>query len=86
MTGKDLTAEDRHRLSGHVEEIVRKRAYSREDLLRAVRDRVVAHSHPDAPPRDCRGRRARGAARARSPRRGEWHGAARLHVTGGRIV
>ena len=52
MTGKDLTAEDRQRLSGHVEEIVRKRAYSREELLREVRDRVVAHAHahPDATP------------------------------------
>jgi len=44
VTGKDLTAEDRWRLNGHVEEIVRKRAYSREELLREVRDRVVAHA------------------------------------------
>lgn len=52
MTGKDLTAEDRRRLSGHVEEIVRKRAYSREELLCEVRDRVVAHApaHLDATP------------------------------------
>jgi len=50
MTGKDLTAEDRRRLNGHVEEIVRKRAYSREDLLREVRDRVVAHAHQGAHP------------------------------------
>ncbi len=46
MTSKDLTAEDRRRLHGHVEEVIQKRAYSREDLLREVRDLVAAHAHP----------------------------------------
>ncbi len=46
MTSKDLTAEDRRRLNGHVEEVIQKRAYSREDLLREVRDLVTAYARP----------------------------------------
>ena len=45
MTARDLTAEDRNRLAGAVGEIVQKRAYSHERLLREVRDRVVSHAH-----------------------------------------
>ena len=45
MTAKDLTVEDRHRLAGAVGDIVQKRAYSHERLLREVRDRVVSHAH-----------------------------------------
>jgi CheY-like chemotaxis protein len=41
VTAKDLTPEDRQRLSGHVEKILQKAAYSREDLLREVRDLVA---------------------------------------------
>jgi len=48
MTGKDLSAEDRRRLHGNVEEIVTKRAYSRDDLLREVRALVAAYARPAA--------------------------------------
>jgi signal transduction histidine kinase/DNA-binding response OmpR family regulator len=41
VTAKDLTPEDRQRLSGHVEKILQKAASSREDLLREVRDLVA---------------------------------------------
>jgi len=46
MTSKDLTAEDRRRLNGQVEEVIQKRAYSREELLREVRDLVTAYARP----------------------------------------
>jgi len=46
MTGKDLTEADRTRLNGHVEEVIQKRAYTRDELLREVRDLVVAYAHP----------------------------------------
>ena len=42
VTAKDLTAEDRDRLSGMVEEIVEKNAYTREQLLEHVREAVAA--------------------------------------------
>jgi len=42
ITAKDLTAEDRLRLNGCVEEILQKRAYRREALLAEVRDLVAA--------------------------------------------
>ncbi len=40
ITAKDITSEDRLRLSGYVEKILAKGAYSREDLLREVRAMV----------------------------------------------
>ncbi len=48
MTSKDLTTEDRYRLGGNVEEVIPKRAYTREELLREVRDLVVGHAHAGA--------------------------------------
>jgi CheY-like chemotaxis protein len=41
VTAKDLTPAERQRLNGHVEQILQKTAYSREDLLREVRDLVA---------------------------------------------
>jgi signal transduction histidine kinase/DNA-binding response OmpR family regulator len=40
ITAKDITLEDRLRLSGYVEKILEKGAYSRDDLLRAVKEMV----------------------------------------------
>ncbi len=40
VTAKDLTLEDRRRLNGHVERIMQKGAYRREDLLKNVRELV----------------------------------------------
>jgi PAS domain S-box-containing protein len=42
ITAKDLSREDRSRLSGCVEEILKKNAYSREQLLKQVRKAVAA--------------------------------------------
>ena len=44
ITAKTLTPEDRARLNGRVEEVVRKSAYTREQLLEHVRDAVAARS------------------------------------------
>jgi len=41
VTAKDVTPEDRLKLNGYVEQILRKGAYSREELLGEVRDLVV---------------------------------------------
>ena len=41
LTAKDVTAEDRLRLNGHVEKVLQKGATSREDLLEEVRALVV---------------------------------------------
>jgi len=41
ITAKDLTAEDRDRLAGVVEEVVEKNAYTREQLLEHVREAVT---------------------------------------------
>jgi len=49
MTSKDLTAEDRRRLNGQVEEVIQKRAYPREEMLRTVRDLVAAYAHGPHP-------------------------------------
>jgi PAS domain S-box-containing protein len=49
MTSKDLTDDDRRRLNGNVEEIIQKRAYTRDELLSEVRDLVAAHAHPATP-------------------------------------
>jgi CheY-like chemotaxis protein len=40
ITAKDITLEDRLRLSGYVEKIVEKGAYSRDDLLSTVKEMV----------------------------------------------
>jgi signal transduction histidine kinase/DNA-binding response OmpR family regulator len=42
ITAKDLTAADRERLSGMVEEVLEKNACTREDLLERVREAVAA--------------------------------------------
>ena len=42
VTAKELTADDRRRLNGYVERILEKGAYSRDTLLREVRDLVAA--------------------------------------------
>jgi PAS domain S-box-containing protein len=42
ITAKDLTAEDRARLAGNVEEVLEKTAYTREQFLEHVRDAVAA--------------------------------------------
>jgi signal transduction histidine kinase/CheY-like chemotaxis protein len=44
ITSQDLTSEDRRRLNGHVEKILRKHGDSRESLLEQVRD-LLANSH-----------------------------------------
>jgi len=40
ITAKDITLEDRLRLSGYVEKILEKGTYSRDDLLRAIKEMV----------------------------------------------
>ena len=42
ITAKDLTAEDRDKLSGCVEEVLEKNAYTRDQLLKRVREAVAA--------------------------------------------
>ncbi|MDQ5853027.1 MAG: response regulator, partial [Chloroflexota bacterium] len=42
ISARDITLEDRRRLDGYVERILRKGAYSREELLAEVRKLVVA--------------------------------------------
>jgi len=46
VTAKELTAEDRLLLSGSVTQILQKGAYSQEELLRKVRDRVASCVRP----------------------------------------
>ncbi len=48
VTAKELTPEDSLRLTGSVEKILQKGAYSREELLRTVGDLVAASIRPDA--------------------------------------
>jgi len=48
ITASDLTPAEREQLNGSVEQILQKGLYSREDLLREVRDRVVTCMHPEA--------------------------------------
>jgi len=45
ITAKDLTEEDRLRLNSHVEKILQKGVYSRDELLREVHDLVTAYIH-----------------------------------------
>ena len=47
ITAKDVTVDDRLRLNGYVEKILEKGAYSREELLREVRDLVAACVHDE---------------------------------------
>jgi hypothetical protein len=42
VTAKDLTDDDRRRLNGGVERIIEKSAYDRDDLLREVRQTLLA--------------------------------------------
>ena len=49
VTAKDLTPEERRRLNGTVEQILQKGAYSREELLREIRDLVAACVRPGSP-------------------------------------
>ena len=42
ITAKDLTADDRDRLAGMVEEVLEKNAYTREQLLERVSEAVAA--------------------------------------------
>ncbi|MGE5027365.1 MAG: response regulator [Betaproteobacteria bacterium] len=42
VTAKDLTEDDRRRLNGHVERILQKGAYRREDLLKSVRELIFS--------------------------------------------
>ncbi len=48
VTAKELTAEDRVRLSGSVKKVLEKKAYRPEELLCAVRDLVAAFLRPGA--------------------------------------
>ena len=50
ITAKELTDEDRERLNGGVERIVRKGTRTRDDFLREVRDLVALHARPGAAP------------------------------------
>ena len=43
VTAKDITAEDRQRLNGHVERIVQKGATSQDDMLQQVRDLITQY-------------------------------------------
>ena len=43
ITAKDLSAEDRNRLNGGVERIIFKGSFSRDDLLRELREVLGAH-------------------------------------------
>jgi signal transduction histidine kinase/CheY-like chemotaxis protein len=45
VTAKELTAEDRARLSGNVELVLQKGAYSKEQLLAEIRDQVKKCTH-----------------------------------------
>src|SRR6266487_4935595 len=47
ITASDLTSAEREHLNGSVEQILQKGLYSREDLLREVRDRVVTCMRPE---------------------------------------
>ena len=49
VTSQDLTADDRRRLNGNVEKILRKDGDSRETLLEQVRDLLADSKAPRAP-------------------------------------
>src|SRR5262249_15803987 len=44
VTAKELSAEERGRLNGYVEQILQKGAHSRDELLRVVRNQVASLS------------------------------------------
>ena len=44
LTSKELTQQDRHRLEGHVENILKKGATAREQLLKQVRKCITAQN------------------------------------------
>ena len=48
LTSKDLTLEERRRLSGNVEKVLQKGAFSREALLREVRKVVALYTERPA--------------------------------------
>jgi PAS domain S-box-containing protein len=48
VTAKDLTPEDRERLHGHVDRVLQKGAYSREEFLATLRDQIAAHAQTAA--------------------------------------
>ena len=43
VTAKDLTNDDRQRLSGYVEQVIQKGVYTQQQVLEEVRNRVAAH-------------------------------------------
>jgi len=47
IIAQDLPPDDHQRLNGYVEQILQKGAYSREELLREVRDLVTARIWPE---------------------------------------
>src|SRR5262249_12988583 len=49
LTSRDLTAEDRERLQGHVADVLSKGAYTRDALLREVRELVGRRATGPAP-------------------------------------
>jgi CheY-like chemotaxis protein len=46
MTNKDITSEDRQRLNGFVETVLRKSEYSRDELLNKVRGLIATYAYP----------------------------------------
>jgi len=56
LTAKELTNEERVRLNGHVEKVLRKGSLGQEDILQEVRRLVAAHARrsPAAAPADGR--------------------------------
>jgi signal transduction histidine kinase/DNA-binding response OmpR family regulator len=55
VTAKELTEEDRRRLSGNVEQVLQKGAYTREELLSEVRTLVLSCTRSTADVKDNRG-------------------------------
>ncbi len=47
LTAKEITAEDRLRLSGRVEKILTKTEYTRDEFLQEIRNIVAAHPHQE---------------------------------------
>ena len=45
ITAKDLTNDDRRKLSGYVEQVIQKGSYTQQQVLEEVRNRVAAHVH-----------------------------------------
>lgn len=45
ITAKDLTAEDRRRLNGYVEQVLDRGAFGHEELLRELGDRIATYLH-----------------------------------------